>query len=186
MSLRRMLARLRRKPRKSAGLAVIRGPDGQKMVVDQVYLDYLTSTAPAPGQLSLDAVLSETRRVRVLRGGSVSGRPLSTEALFETGESEAVAALCKTLKIVEGPSGHCMCHGDPSIELLEASGKRLAVIGVHHGQGIRWDAWRDDADLVEGRSLLEWIAAQGASYPLETYEEDMRRREIAKELGIPN
>lgn len=174
---RRLWGRLRGETSGSSGLTTIKLPDGRRMIVDQIMLDYLRSTAPDPSQKSLDAVLAEMQRVRVFRGGSASGEPISKQVLFETGESRTLSMLRDALRIHDGPGGHCMCVGGPTIELLGASGERLAVIAVHHGQSIRWKAWRDDARLVEGRSLLEWLAARGATYPLEEYEADLRRRE---------
>ncbi|MHC4342754.1 MAG: hypothetical protein ACYSX0_21385, partial [Planctomycetota bacterium] len=175
--LRRLWARLRGTKAAADGLTVIRRPDGSIAVVDQAMLDHLQSTAPDPSQDSLDAVLSDARRVRVYRGGAASGQPLEKEVLFETDAPDALSTLREALRIVEGEGGQCMCHGDPTLELLYASGQRLAVIGVHHGHSIRWDAWRDDAVLVDGRSLLGWLADQGATYPLREYEENLRLAE---------
>lgn len=115
------------------------------MLVDQETLEYLNSTAPDPSQAVLDAVMAGMRRVRVFRGGTASAEPLEKEVLFETGDDKAVSTLRETLRIVDGPAGHCMCYGDPTLELLGISSQRLALIAVHHGQSIRWKAWRADA-----------------------------------------
>ena len=47
------------------------------------------------------------------------------------------------MRIVEDPStfGHCMCLGDPAIELYEKR-KKVATIGFHHGRSIRWQRKR--------------------------------------------
>jgi hypothetical protein len=64
-----------------------------------------------------------------------------------------------------------MCHGDPTIEFLARGGERLAVIAVHHGESIRWDGWKDDAELENGERLLAWLAFHGVAYPLEEYRQ---------------
>jgi hypothetical protein len=74
-----------------------------------------------------------------------------------------------------------MCHGDPAIEFLDESGTRLAVIGLHHGRSIRWSAWKDDAELINGVGLLEWLAAQGVRYPLLEHQASKQTRAIAEE-----
>ena len=169
-------ARVRHGRSKHAGFTRFRA-DGKEFLLDQATLNYLTSKAPAPNRQSLDAVLFQTRRVRLFQGGSESGQPMTSEVLFETDNGEEISKLRTRLRILEGPYGHCMCYGGPTIELVDAEGRRLAVISVHHGRSVRWDAWRDDAGLADGRSLLEWMAELGAPEPLQSYEEETRRRE---------
>lgn len=174
--LRTLRARLRREHGVPSGFTKIELPEGGRLLVDQTMLEYLNSTAPDPSQGVLDAVMAEVRRVRVLRGGMASDEPLEKVVLFETAKDKAVSRLRETLRIVDGPAGHCMCYGDPTLELLGASSQRLAFITVHHGQSIRWKSWRHDARLVAGRSLLEWLAGHGATYPLEEYEANVCRQ----------
>lgn len=174
--LRRLRARLRREHGVPSGFTKIELPGGGRLLVDQTMLEYLNSTAPDPSQGVLDAVMAEVRRVRVLRGGMASDEPLEKVVLFETAKDTAISMLRETLRIVDGPAGHCMCYGDPTLELLGASSQRLALIAVHHGQSIRWKSWRHDARLVAGRPLLEWLAGHGATYPLEEYEANVRRQ----------
>lgn len=174
-------ARLRGESGGDSGFRVFERPDGSRIIVDQEMSEYLNSTAPDPKQQVLDAVLGETHGIRVFRGGSVSGQPLEKDILFEGHDRTAITTLGQALRIVDGPGGHCMCHGDPTIELLDASDRRLAVVSVHHGRGIRWDTWRDDAELVAGRSLLEWLADRGVRYPLDEYRDGIQREEAAEE-----
>jgi hypothetical protein len=140
----------------------------------------LRGVKPEPSQGSLDAALREMRRVRVWHWGAVSDGRLKRELLFETDQSEALSALRDTLRIVDGSAGHCMCLGDPLIECLGPANQPLAEISVHHGQRIRWEAWLHDAQLVDGRRLVEWLADRGVRYPLLEYEEGLRREEAQR------
>jgi hypothetical protein len=107
--LRRLRARLRRKHGASSGLTPIEVQGAGRMLVDQTMLEYLNSTAPAPSQEALDAVMAKVRRVRVYRGGTASAGPPQKEVLFETGEDAAVSTLRESLKIVDGPNGRSSC-----------------------------------------------------------------------------
>lgn len=180
--LQRLLARLRRDPLPSGAFTLIEGPGGAKMLVDQVTLEYMRSTGPDPNQDSLDAVLDQTQSVCVFEGGAVSGEPLEKDKLlFEIDNEGSLAKLRQSLRIMDGSGGHCMCHGEPTIELLGASRERLAVIASHHGVGIRWNEWHHDAKLVDGRSLLEWFAEHGVPEPLNQYNDSLQRANQARE-----
>lgn len=63
-----------------------------------------------------------------------------------------------------------MCFGGPTLEMLSAERTRLALLGVHHGLAIRWNRWKDDARLIDGRSLLEWLSQRGVVEPLRRFE----------------
>jgi len=130
---------------------------------------YLASNAPQPTQASLDQMLAQLAQVRIIEGGMGWDRPLGNRILAEASDSDALAALKKALRIVDGSGGHCMCDGEPTLELLAEGGKPLALIGLHHGLAIRWKAWKDDARLVEGMELLEWLDACGVPGPLKDY-----------------
>jgi hypothetical protein len=122
-----------------------------------------------PSQQSLDRMLKRAHSFRVIEGGvSPHGRPLINLTLYETSDEKMLADLRHFLRIVDGPAGHCMCHGDTAIELRDKLGGCLATIGVHHGMSIRWSAWKDDAALVDGYSLLEFLAVV-IQYPLDIY-----------------
>ena len=155
--------------RKPSEVSAEQAPLGTREHFLSATLDSLESGAPDPSSESLDAVLAATRSVRVLRDGTDAGVPIGDEALFETEDRGALASLRDALQIVDGPAGLCMCYGDPTIELFDGDGDRMAVIGLHHGRSIRWDGWREDAALSDGVRLLEWLAFQGISYPLDEY-----------------
>lgn len=165
-----------RKPLPS-GFHKVKGPRGEVMIVDQLTFDYLKSTAPAPTQESLDKIIKLLRRIRVYNGG-VFGSDLGTnDLLFETERDEDLKALGESLRIKDRSAGHCMCLGDPTIELLGEGAERLALITLHHGRTIRWNRWKDDAELLDGPGLLGWLADRGVTYPLRDYEENCRRAE---------
>ncbi len=147
-------------------------PDGSPAMVDQIFLDYVRSTAPAPTQRALDELLAPVTRVRVLSAGMLDGKAMQGPLLFEASAPEQLAALRARLAIVEDPKrfGHCMCLGSPTIELYEGA-KLRAAIGLHHGLLIRWDGWKHDAPLADSLALLRWMASLGAGGPLRDFEE---------------
>lgn len=147
-------------------------------IMDRATADYLASTRPDPSQRSLDDLLATVNRVRVVAGGMAGGRATGTEVLLDTAESAAVAGFRAAVSIVEDPAtfGHCMCYGDPAIEVY--AGDRLpAAFGYHHGFAIRWEAWKHDAHLREPEKLIEWLSAHGVPGPREEVDAAARRAE---------
>lgn len=137
----------------------------------------------APSEGTLDQLFTGATRVRVLDGGVSGGQPTGNAALLTITRTDEITELRECLRI--GKSGfHCMCLGSQAIEVRGAEGVR-AVIGLHHGQSIRWEpAWKSDAMLADGRRLLEWLAARGVEGPLrqrEKDDEDARVRQRAYE-----
>jgi hypothetical protein len=105
------------------------------------------------------------------------GRPLGSAVLLDVAGAPVLTELKQTLAILDGPGGHCMCHGEPTLELLSPQGEPLTALGVHHGRSVRWAAWKDDAELLDGRRLLEWLDHRGVPGPLHEYLEEQRRQE---------
>jgi len=149
------------------------------IVVDELMAQYLQSTAPDPTQASLDGLLASVTRVRVIAGGVMHGKAMGTDVLLETADAADVAAFRACLKIVEDPRtfGHCMCLGNPALELY-AGDELVATIGFHHGQSIRWEAWKHDAVLQDGNGLVNWLAERGVTGPREEVEGLKRQREL--------
>ncbi|HET9292936.1 MAG TPA: hypothetical protein VFO06_01490 [Gemmatimonadales bacterium] len=162
------------------GWRLIERPDGSRMLVDPETVEYLESDAPQPTQESLDHMLDGADAFRLVEGGASRGRPLGTNTLLEMNEPGALIELRGNLRVNDGPAGHCMCHGDSTLEFFDKSGSSLAVIAVHHGHTIRWNAWKDDAALIDGRALLSWFAAQGVEQPLRQYEQELQERANAE------
>ena len=184
--LRRLLGTL---PRESpdSPFTVITRPDGSKALVDAPTLSYMESTAPDPTQASLEELLAGLGSVRVYREGVAREKLLGDAPIATVDTPAALDEFKEVLRIVDGPAGHCMCFGDPSLELLDPGGERLALIAVHHGLGIRWRAWKDDAQLADGVRLLEWLARHSVEYPLAAFREteaDAERAQAAFERWV--
>src|SRR6185436_14360161 len=130
---------------------------------------YAASSAPQPTQASLDRMLERVAKVRVFDGGLNWDRPFGDKVLAEVDDEFSILDLKQALRIVDGSGGHCMCDGEPTLELLGRDGERLAVIGMHHGQAIRWSEWKDDARLAEGMELLTWLVGCGVDGPLDDF-----------------
>lgn len=148
------------------------------IVVDELMAHYLQSTAPDPTQASLDRLLASVTRVRVIAGGMARGKAMGTEVLLETADATDIAAFRACLKIVEDPRtfGHCMCHGNPALELY-AGDELAATLGFHHGRSIRWEAWKHDAVLQDGSGLVNWLAERGVTGPRQEVEALKRQQE---------
>ena len=151
-------------------------------LMDRMTAEYLQSAAPDPSQASLDDVLAQATRVRVVDWEKMDGGVLQrTRVLTEFTDAESIVRLRDCLLIVEDPAtfAHCMCIGEEAIELHSVTGT-LATIGLHHGYRIRWDAWKHDALLEDGRRLLSFLDERGLSEPLERYERSLRQAEDAE------
>ncbi|HJS06138.1 MAG TPA: hypothetical protein VJ809_00715 [Pirellulales bacterium] len=147
------------------------GTEGEKMLADPAMMAYVNSTAPQPTQAALDSLLDQVYAVRVFNDGCDAETLLGNQVLLEVSEPDDLASLRMTLRIIDGPGGHCMCFGGPTLEMLSAERIRLALVGIHHGLSIRWNQWKDDALLEDGRLLLVWLAQRGVAGPLQEYEE---------------
>lgn len=124
---------------------------------------------PSLAQAEIDALLARARRVRIVEGGAARGRPLGRRVLATLAGPE-LDALRAALRIVEnGRRFHCMCHGDLAID-VRGRFWRLGVLSYHHGQSIRLEGARSDADLEDGPALLRLLAARGVGEPLAAYE----------------
>ena len=81
-----------------------------------------------------------------------------------------------------------MCLGDPHLALRSADGEELALLSLHHGIGVRWDeAWSQDAGLVDGRKILDWLAEHGfdklmGARPMARVIQENIKRPLAEEL----
>ena len=146
------------------------GPEGEMVLVDPAMMEYLNSSAPQPTQSALDSLMDQVCAVRVLKDGCWGDALLGNETLVEVCEPADIAALHTTLRIVDGPGGHCMCFGGPTLEMLSGDRTRLALLGIHHGLAIRWNRWKDDARLIDGHLLLTWLAQRGVVGPLRDFE----------------
>jgi len=144
-------------------------------------MEYLNSSAPQPTQAALAALMDQVRAVRIFNAGSKGDTILGTDVGVGVSGPADITALRAAMRIVDGAGGHCMCFGEPTLEMLSASRSRLALISIHHGRAIRWSQWKDDAKLVDGRSLLEWIAQRGVTEPLREFE---KQEELQRQITL--
>jgi hypothetical protein len=161
----------------SEGFALVKYASGARGAVDKLMLDYMRSQAPQPTQMAFDGLLARAGRVLVLEGGMDGGRPLGNAVLLDSTEKSDLAELKQALAILDGPAGHCMCCGGPTLEILSSENESLAAVSIHHGRSVRWAAWKDDAELLDGRRLLDWLAQRGVPGPLDEFLEDQRREQ---------
>jgi hypothetical protein len=166
----------------ATGWKTVVDENGNVTLMDPMMQDFLASKEPKPTQESLDAMLSQATRIRVMSAG-MSGDELlvlstnesaQAEVLLDTSDKQQVAAFRDLLEIVEDTDtfGHCMCVGWPTLEFY-AEGRLISRIGMHHGCSIRWAKWKWDAHLKNNVALLDWLAANGAPQPKKAYETDL-------------
>ena len=89
-----------------------------------------------PTQSSLEVMLHGTARVRVWDEGICGGEPLG-ELLLEITDPAEITKLFSTLRIFDGPAGHCLCYGDVALEMLDAVNHRLVLLALEHGALLR-------------------------------------------------
>jgi Tfp pilus assembly protein PilF len=117
---------------------------------------------PDPRQGDLDGLLPTVSRVRVFSGGLDRGRVVGSEVLAETADPAALAELRAALRLVPNPPqfGRCACLGGPTLELW-AGDAVAALLGLQHGNAVRWRAWRNDGPLDDGARLTRWLTDRG-------------------------
>ncbi|MFK0214338.1 hypothetical protein [Streptomyces sp. NPDC090298] len=126
------------------------------------------------GTTALDQVLQRADLVRV---GSVHEAGADGEFrvnLCDPAESDQLRA---AMAVESLPGTHCMCLGDVRFELFDRDGERLAVVVLHHGAALRWEAWESDAILADGHLFLAWLAGHGVPGPMRQFEADRQRAE---------
>lgn len=188
--LRRLLARLKppngesSNPSDASFIPFLDAQGNVTGMMDQLTAAYLQSTAPHPSQQTLDTMLDQVTRVRVLDDGMINGKAIGSAVLLECDDPPSLQLLQSCLAIVEDPSsfGHCMCLGDTAIECYRDQ-DLLATLGLHHGRSIHWDIWKHDTQLRDGRALLTWLADRGVAGPLEAYTEQQQRAAEAREAA---
>ncbi len=120
------------------------------------------AATPNPTQCDLDALAARITRVCVLEGPMHQGRTVGGKVLLDLDEPRAIDDLRRCLRIVEDPRSfrHCECPGGPTMELYGGL-ELIAVIGLHHGEAIRWSHWSQDAQLEDGKQLTRWLQSNG-------------------------
>lgn len=120
---------------------------------------------PDPWTRHLHAAVRGADRVLVRTGGTCHRHPENERILLETTDKTEIEAITSRLRVRRSWSWmHCMCCGTPTIEFYKGD-KLLAMIGVHHGESLRWPGvWSRDAMLTaESRDQLNrWLQSIGA------------------------
>jgi hypothetical protein len=147
-------------------------------MMDGAAAEYLAAWEQNPTQTSLNALLAGVTRVRVVPFSNFVRGTTEKKVLLDTSDPVSLDSFRGCFAIVEDPDtfGHCMCCGNPHMELY-AGDFLTATIGYHHGESIRWRAWNDDAVLKEQDRLLDWMSAHGVDGPRKEVEAAKRRRE---------
>ena len=116
---------------------------------------------------ALAALVRGVTAVHVIAGGVAKGRALGDRVLARLTGDDAAELLAR-LAVAQPPmSLHCMCLGDPALELWVGDRRRV-TLGLHHGHSLRVDGWWSDAPLRDGEALLRLLAEHGVPGPLAT------------------
>jgi hypothetical protein len=95
--------------------------------------------------------------------------------LFEIKQPDVIKQLATLFEINEAQTGfYCMCRGTYDVELY-ANNQLQATIGYHHEYSIRYEGWSSDAGLATPEALVNFLAQQGFTLPLEDYLATKRR-----------
>jgi hypothetical protein len=97
------------------------------------------------------------REVRVFAGGVLEGHPMASTPVIVIDAPVDLRSFLELLEVVDVPDAICMCRGDTAVEFFDSDGARLAIVGLHHAQSLRWEAWSGDARLAHGRDLVQWL-----------------------------
>ncbi|KAF0244843.1 MAG: hypothetical protein FD180_2145 [Planctomycetota bacterium] len=135
------------------------------------------SNAPPPSPDMLKAVLAKATRVRIIEGGMFQGKALGTDVRLDTIDPDDVQGLRDRLRIEAEPGGHCSCLGGHAMELYAGS-KLTAVFGLHHGSGLRWEAWKQDAKISGADVFVSWLQHHGIPEPFEELRKSRHAQRI--------
>jgi len=133
---------------------------------------------------TLAAAVKQATRLRVRSGGTCHRNEAEERTLIEVKTAAEIAALVQSLKFEENAEPfHCMCCGEPSFEFY-AGDKLVAVLGFHHGQGMRWAGgpWPGDVHLESNSALhlCDWLEKHGVKGAGEELREQARQRAASK------
>src|SRR5262245_32906474 len=118
-----------------SGFVSVRDESGRVTgMMDRMTVDYLASQAPDPTQASINALLNRVSRLRVITLSNVTKKGDMPQALLDTVDPRSLDSFRDCFAISEDAStfGHCMCLGEPHIELF-AGDEKIATFGYHHG-----------------------------------------------------
>jgi hypothetical protein len=162
-----------RRPRVIRGLddgspfVFIENGNGVVTVMDRMAYEYMygESNKPDPSQSALDGLLARVARVKVWAGGMMRDNPTSDVLLADVTRPALLESFRRAFRISEDPTtfGHCMCLGQPTLELFDEAGQRVGTLGMQHGHAVRWDFWKHDARLLDGNAIRIWLTEQSVA-----------------------
>ncbi len=124
--------------------------------------------------------------VRVRTGGTCHRHIEDEAVLFELTGAAEVRALLDRIAIDEPSSGeHCLCCGDPSIEITDGANRIAVTLGMHHGRRLRWPGgWPGDGELTgaAATAVCRWLADHGHPESLHQLEDPARIAEGKRRL----
>lgn len=141
---------------------------GQWMLIaDDSVARFFLSEDPPPQDNDLEQLFRGAVTVVVRQG---------IGTLLEVNGSERLAELRHHLRLcpaeMDGPGRG---FEEPQLAVFGPEGLR-GTLELHHGVKLRWQGkWNSDAELVDGRGLVEWLAGCGLEAPLRELEEDAAR-----------
>ena len=151
------------------------GSNGEAYLLERSMVEWFLNDLPQPSQQSLDEVTRGATRVRFIEGGCLV-QALGKKVVLEFSQPDKIRQFADLLRLLPDEGRwHCMCRGDYAVELLQSDGS-LQYLGFHHGKSLRRDeVWGGDANLASPQELVEWLAAQGLTKPLESLRNDQRQ-----------
>jgi len=146
---------------------VIENENGAVIMMDRMAYEYMygQSNKPDPSQSALDGLLARVARVKVWAGGMMRDNPTSDVLLADVTRPALLESFRRAFRISEDPNtfGHCMCLGQPTMELFDEARQRVGTLGMQHGHAVRWDFWKHDARLLDGNAIHVWLTEQGVA-----------------------
>ncbi len=146
----------------SNGWIVSFDQDGNNVFMDRDTYDYFygEKKGKPPAQNDISSLWPMVTSVCVLEGYHFQGNAETSKILARSSDPRLIKQLSDALHIQENADlyYHCCCLGGPTLELYQGS-KIVACIGIHHGKAIRYQPWSQDAVLVNGDKLTQWLYA---------------------------
>jgi len=146
-------------------------------ILDGATADYLESELPQPDNALFAADLKRANRVRI-------SDVMDQKFRYETIAPKELEELRQCFELTDDPAcGHCMCIGDLTFDFFDAA-ESVVSVTLHHGYSIRCGLWKDDAELLDGTLILQWLADHGIPELLDAFKKDeIRAKEHAAELA---
>ncbi len=113
---------------------------------------------------SFHRVVSAADRIVIRNGGYDCHGPVEDdEVLLTITNAALVADFTRMIQFETNQTvDACMCCGYPGVDWFKAT-NRLALTGMQHGIGLRWEGFPGDASFTEQSShaLAKWMLKQG-------------------------